>query len=105
MLAVRGVGEEPWNCRTGARSRATPSSSGARRSSRTWPRTASSTTCRRSGARLRLTAFAALPDKFDLFIFETRRTYKAAVQWRAVDQAGVVFEQASDIDDTLVTAL
>ena len=58
-----------------------------------------------SGARLRLTAFAALPDKFDLFIFETRRTYKAAVQWRAGDQAGVVFEQASDVDDTLVTAL
>jgi len=104
MLAVRGVGEEPWNCRTGARSRATPSSSGARRSSRTSPRTASSTTCRRP-ARLRLTAFAALPDRFDLFIFETRRTYKAAVQWRAGDQAGVVFEQASDLDDTLVTAL
>jgi len=41
-----------------------------------------------SGARLRLTAFAALPDRFDLFIFETRRTYKAAVQWRAGDQAG-----------------
>jgi hypothetical protein len=54
-----------------------------------------------SGARLRLTAFAALPDKFDLFIFETRRTYKAAVQWRAGDQAGVVFEQVGDIDDTL----
>ena len=58
-----------------------------------------------SGARLRLTAFAALPDKFDLFIFETRRTYKAAVQWRAGDQAGVVFEQIGDVDDTLVAAL
>src|SRR4051812_6768698 len=58
-----------------------------------------------SGARLRLTAFAALPDRFDLFIFEKRRTYKAAVQWRAGDQAGVVFEQASDVDDTLVNAL
>jgi hypothetical protein len=52
-----------------------------------------------SGARLRLTAFAALPDRFDLFIFETRRTYKAAVQWRAGDQAGVVFEQVGDVDD------
>ena len=27
------------------------------------------------------------------------------MQWRAGDQAGVVFEQASDLDDTLVTAL
>jgi hypothetical protein len=57
---------------------------------------------RRAAAADRLRGAA---DKFDLFIFETRRTYKAAVQWRAGDQAGVVFEQVGDVDDTLVTAL
>jgi hypothetical protein len=58
-----------------------------------------------SGARLRLTSFAALPDKFDLFIFDKRRTFKAAVQWRAGDQAGVVFEQTSDLDADAAAAL
>ena len=57
-----------------------------------------------SGARLRLTAFAALPDKFDLFILEKRRTFRAIVQWRAGDQAGVVFEQTSGMDHDETTA-
>jgi hypothetical protein len=52
-----------------------------------------------SGARLQLTAFAALPDKFDLFILEKRRTFRAIVQWRAGDQAGVVFEQTANNQD------
>jgi hypothetical protein len=57
-----------------------------------------------SGARLKLTAFAALPDKFDLFILEKRRTFRAIVQWRAGDQAGVVFEQTADMDQDETTA-
>ena len=57
-----------------------------------------------SGARLQLTAFAALPDKFDLFVLEKRRTFKAMVQWRAHDQAGVVFEQTADADHDETTA-
>jgi hypothetical protein len=57
-----------------------------------------------SGARLQLTAFAALPDKFDLFILEKRRTFRAIVQWRAGDQAGVIFEQMVDTGHDETTA-
>ncbi|MCJ2011062.1 PilZ domain-containing protein [Methylobacterium sp. J-076] len=60
------------------------------------------------GARLMLSETATLPEKFDLFIPQKERTYRACLRWRREDGIGVTFdgadaaaEGASSSDSTL----
>ena len=49
----------------------------------------------RTGARLRLNGFTALPDKFELYIPERQRSSRVTVQWRAGDEVGVQFDASA----------
>jgi len=44
------------------------------------------------GARLMMSETATLPEKFDLFIPQKERTYKATLRWRREEGIGVTFE-------------
>ncbi len=63
-----------------------------------------------TGARLLLSETATLPEKFDLYIPQKERTYRAQLRWRREDGIGVTFdhgaEQAAEIaPDLTMTAL
>lgn len=47
------------------------------------------------GARLVLSGTATLPERFDLFIPQKERTYRAALRWRREEGIGVTFDSAS----------
>ena len=47
------------------------------------------------GARLVMSETATLPEKFDLFIPQKERTYRATLRWRREDGIGVTFEAAT----------
>lgn len=53
-----------------------------------------------TGARLLLSETATLPEKFDLFIPQKDRTYRAQLRWRREDGIGVTFEHGSDDGET-----
>jgi hypothetical protein len=63
------------------------------------------------GARLVLSETATLPEKFDLFIPQKERTYRATLCWRREDSVGVNFEVANaaeskePVPDATVAAL
>ncbi|GJE36416.1 PilZ domain-containing protein [Methylobacterium persicinum] len=44
------------------------------------------------GARLMLSETATLPEKFDLYIPQKERTYRASLRWRREDGIGVTFD-------------
>jgi hypothetical protein len=44
------------------------------------------------GARLVLSGTATLPERFDLFIPQKERTYRAALRWRREEGIGVTFD-------------
>ena len=44
------------------------------------------------GARLVLSGTATLPERFDLFIQQKERTYRAALRWRREEGIGVTFD-------------
>ena len=46
------------------------------------------------GARLVLSETATLPERFDLFVPQKERTYRAALRWRREEGIGVIFEPA-----------
>lgn len=46
------------------------------------------------GARLLLSETATLPERFDLFIPQKDRTYRAFLRWRREDGIGVTFDGA-----------
>ncbi|MGC5777871.1 PilZ domain-containing protein [Methylobacterium sp. NFXW15] len=63
-----------------------------------------------TGARLLLSETATLPEKFDLYIPQKERTYRAQLRWRREDGIGVTFdhgaEQAAETaPDLTMTAL
>lgn len=45
-----------------------------------------------TGARLMLSETATLPEKFDLYIPQKERTYRASLRWRREDGIGVTFD-------------
>lgn len=45
-----------------------------------------------SGARLELGSSVTVPDRFDLFVPQKSRTFRAAIKWRRLNEIGVVFE-------------
>ncbi len=49
-----------------------------------------------TGARLVLSETATLPAKFDLYIPQKERTYRATLCWRREDGVGVTFDGAND---------
>jgi hypothetical protein len=49
-----------------------------------------------TGARLVLSETATLPAKFDLFIPQKERTFRATLCWRREDGVGVTFDGAND---------
>ena len=48
-----------------------------------------------SGAKLAISALAALPDTFDLIIPRDNRTHRARAMWRRANELGVRFEEHS----------
>jgi hypothetical protein len=49
-----------------------------------------------TGARLVLSETATLPAKFDLYIPQKEKTYRATLRWRREDGIGVTFDGAND---------
>lgn len=49
----------------------------------------------RTGARVRLPSFTALPDKFELYVPERQAVFRATVQWRLNAELGVAFDPGS----------
>lgn len=47
-----------------------------------------------TGARLLLSETATLPDRFDLFIPQKERTFRAQLRWRREEGIGVNFDEA-----------
>lgn len=45
-----------------------------------------------TGARLMLSETATLPERFDLYIPQKERTYRATLRWRREDGIGVTFD-------------
>lgn len=62
-----------------------------------------------TGAKLVLSETATLPEKFDLYIPQKERTYRAQLRWRREDGIGVTFDNAPELDplnpDTTVSNL
>lgn len=56
-----------------------------------------------TGARLMLSETATLPEKFDLYILQKERTYRASLRWRREDGVGVTFDEGDNArQDTAV---
>lgn len=56
-----------------------------------------------TGARLMLSETATLPEKFDLYIPQKERTYRASLRWRREDGIGVTFDEGDNArQDTAV---
>ncbi|MFC6789257.1 PilZ domain-containing protein [Methylobacterium komagatae] len=49
-----------------------------------------------TGARLLLSETATLPEKFDLYIPQKERTYRAQLRWRREDGIGVTFDHGAE---------
>jgi hypothetical protein len=45
-----------------------------------------------SGARLELGGSVTVPDRFDLFVPQKQKTFRATIKWRRLNEVGVVFE-------------
>jgi len=53
-----------------------------------------------TGARLLLSETATLPEKFDLFIPQKERTFRAQLRWRREDGIGVTFDNGAESPET-----
>ena len=45
-----------------------------------------------SGARLELGGSVSVPDRFNLFVPQKQKTFRATIKWRRLNEVGVVFE-------------